>query len=532
MAESPKRMREWHGELAEPHTSIFEEVQRGPMNDIWSKPQARFGLLIGAFLIGCALTGSLLTRPSFAEGKEREVSGTRISNADLVQRTQGLANLEEGFVAIADRVLPAVVSIRARRTIQVGSDVPDFDELFRGFGFQIPRRQLPRQFRTEGGGSGAIVRSDGWIITNDHVVGDADKVTVKLEDGREFDGTVRRDFRSDIAVVKIDATNLPTVDFADSSKVRVGQWAIAFGAPLSLEDTMTLGIISAKKRQQAIGMGDRGRFYPELLQTDASINPGNSGGPLVDVRGRVIGINVAIASPTGGNVGIGFAIPSNTARRTMEALITKGKVVRGFLGVIPVALTPAHREKYGVPRGGALIETVSGDTPASRAGLMPEDVVLKINGQPVEDDVDFRNKIADSAPGETVELLIKRAGKEMTIRAKLEEAPEVGGESGTRPEARGTRKLGIRVEALTPEARREYKLEDVREGVVVVEVEGGSPADDAGIQPGDVIVRADGRAVTSPNELADAVQKARSGSKMNLVIQRGKTRTLVSVEVP
>jgi len=500
------------------------------MSDIWSKPRARYAILIATFLIGCVLTASILKRPSLAE--DATAKGQRISATALAQRTAGLTSLEDGFVAIGEHVLPAVVSIRVRKTIVVGERVPDIEEFFRGFGFQTPRlRTFPRQFRTEGGGSGAIVRSDGWIITNDHVVGGADKVFVKLEDGREYEGSVRRDFRSDIAVVKIPATNLPTVGFGDSTKVRVGQWALAFGAPLSLDDTMTLGIISARKRQQAIGSGDEGRFYPELLQTDASINPGNSGGPLVDIHGRVIGINVAIASPTGGSVGIGFAIPSNTARRVMDSLISNGKVVRGFLGVVPSALTPAQRQRYGVPKGGALIETVSEGTPAAKAGLQVEDVVLEINGRPVEDDVDFRNKIAEGTPGQTVDLLVRRGGKNLTIKVKLEEAPELTSASTTREETAGTGKIGIRVEPLTPDSARRYNLGDVREGVVVVEVENGSPADDAGIQPGDVIVKADGQRVASPNDLAKILSNAKTGP-VDLVIRRGKSSTLVSVEVP
>lgn len=499
------------------------------MNDIWSKPKTRWGLLIGAFLVGCALTGSILTRPTFADNSPSRPS--RISAAELAQRTTGLAALEDGFVAIGERVLPTVVSIRARRTIDVGGDVPDVEDFFRDFGLPGPRLRIPRQFRTEGGGSGAIVRSDGWIITNDHVVGGADKVTVKLEDGREFEGTVRRDFRSDIAVVKIDAKDLPTIEFADSSRVRVGQWALAFGAPLSLDDTMTLGIISARKRQQTIGSGNETRFYPELIQTDASINPGNSGGPLVNIDGKVIGINVAIASPTGGNVGIGFAIPSNSAKRVMDALITKGKVVRGYLGIIPAALTPDQRTKYGVPKGGALVETVSEDTPAAKAGLQVEDVILKINGTSVEDDIHLRNLIAELTPGQTVEIVVRRDGKDRTIKATIGEAPDLLAQAES-PAGNSVAKVGLKVEAITPENARRYGLGDLREGVVVTEVQTGSAAEDAGLEPGDVILRADRQAVNSPAALDHVLTSARKGSTVSLVVQRERARVLVRLRIP
>ncbi len=509
------------------------------VSDIWSRPKARAGMLIAAFLVGCVLTGSLLTKPSLADGAlQARTQNTAISDAALAKRTLSLTSLEDGFVAIGQRVLPSVVSIRARRTVQTGRQAPGLDDLFRDFGFRTPGGdgpfelpRIPREFRAEGGGSGVIVRSDGWVLTNDHVVDGADKVTVKLEDGREFDGTVRRDYRSDLAVIKINASNLPTAEFADSDRVRVGQWALAFGAPLALDDTMTLGIISARKRQQAIAEGTEGRFYPALLQTDASINPGNSGGPLVDSTGKVIGINVAIKSPTGGNVGIGFAIPSNTARQVMEALITKGKVVRGFLGVVPTSLTPAQREKYGVKVGGALVETVSEGTPAAKAGLQPEDVIVKVNGRLIEDDVEFRGIVASRAPGETIDMLVRRGGKDIRVSAKLEPAPEIGVAQGTEPSSAGGR-LGVKVERVTPDSAKKYNLGDITGGVVVVQVEAGSPADSAGIQPGDVILRANGREMEAPADLDAAIRNLKSGDRVPLVVRRDKTRTLVTVEMP
>lgn len=499
------------------------------MSDIWTKPKVRYGMLVSAFLVGCALTGSLLTRPSLAVEQEQEA---RISHAALTQRTAGLASLEDGFVAIGERVQPAVVSIRASKTVNVGQTAPDLGELFRGFGFDAPNGlQIPRRFRTQGGGSGLIVRSDGWILTNDHVVGGADKVTVKLEDGREYDGTVRRDFRSDLAVVKIKATGLPAIDFADSSKVRVGQWAVAFGAPLSLEDAMTLGIISARKRQQAIGSGDEGRFYPELLQTDASINPGNSGGPLVNIEGRVIGINVAIASPTGGSVGIGFAIPSNTARKVMDDLISSGKVVRGFLGIMPANLEPAQRDKYGVAKGGVLVQGVSEGTPAARAGLQVEDVITRVNGAAVEDDADFRNRIASAGPGDTVTMTIKRDRKETTVKATLEAAPDPTAPA-VPAQRTGVEKLGLKVEAISAELSKRFNLGSLKEGAVVVGVEPGSPSDEAGLRTGDVILRINGEAITGSESVSRIVGRVKSGDGLAMVVRRDKQRMLVTVEVP
>jgi serine protease Do len=401
------------------------------------------------------------------------------------------------------------------------------------FGGQIPQmRRMPQTYRAQGSGSGVIVRPDGWILTNDHVVGGADKVTVKLHDGREFEGTVRRDFRSDLALVKINASGLVPAEFADSDQIKVGQWAVAFGSPFSLDDTMTHGIISARQRQKVISEGGETRFYPSLLQTDASINPGNSGGALVDINGRVIGINVAINSPSGGSVGIGFAIPSNTARDVTEQLIATGKVTRGFLGVAPRALNPNERQRYGVPTGGALIEQVSENTPASRAGFEVEDVVVRYNGQPVASDIAFRELVARTAPGKAVDVVVRRGGKEVTLKVTPEAQKEAAAaENEASVKAEGG-KLGVQVQTITPDVAKQYNLGSLNAGVLVGGIQPGSPAADAGIQPGDVIVRANGRAVRSAEDLRGAVESLKSGDTATLVVYRNKARTLVSVRIP
>ncbi|HXG23069.1 MAG TPA: Do family serine endopeptidase [Chthonomonadales bacterium] len=501
----------------------------------WWKSRSR--IFIGA-LIALALVCVIgISRSVWAAGDQGKAS-TGAKTAPILPGTQGLVDLENGFVAIAEKMEPSVVSITVKKTIRatgVDNDLREFFFDFRGLpgAPDFPRifRQMPRQF-AQGAGSGVIVREDGWILTNDHVVSGADKVTVKLHDGREFDGTVRRDYRSDIALVKINASNLTPAEFADSDQVRVGQWAIAFGAPFELQDTMTVGIVSAVSRQTTISDRGQTRFYPSLIQTDASINPGNSGGPLVDIRGRVIGINVAINSPTGGSVGIGFAIPSRTAKMVMEQLITKGKVTRGYLGVLPRALTPDERRRYGVPRGGALITSVSADTPAARAGLQVEDVVLRFDGQPVKDDIHFRELVATTPPGKTVEIVVRRDNREQTLRATLDSAPDLL--ARTEPPAAGEDggKLGVRVEPITPEAAKKYNLGNLNTGVVVVEVLPGSPADEVGLQPGDAILRANRRPIKSAEELANLVKSLQSGDSVALVVQRGKDRILLTPRIP
>ena len=264
-----------------------------------------------------------------------------------VQPAPQVLSIQDDFEKVADKLRPSVVSIKSRQTItgpslRMGADNGQQDP-FNGQPFQFPNvpggggnrqfRMMPQTRRAEASGSGVIVRSDGYILTNDHVVSGADRVTVTLLDGRQFVGKVTRDPKSDLALIKIEADNLPAAQLADSENVRIGQWALAFGSPFALNDTMTVGVVSSLNRREEIGENGESRLYPNLIQTDASINPGNSGGPLVDVYGRVVGIDVAIESPSGGNVGIGFAIPANTAKYIMDQLITKGSVTRGYLGL-------------------------------------------------------------------------------------------------------------------------------------------------------------------------------------------------------
>ena len=461
------------------------------------------------------------------------LGGERIVAQDgpATTSTQAVIDLQNAFQSVARTVRPAIVSLTVRKTLQreqsSGFDFgpfggPDFP------GTRMP--QMPPRV-AQGNGSGFIVREDGWIMTNDHVVSGADRVTVVLDDGREFTGEVRRDFRSDLALVKVDATGLPALKFADSAKVEIGQWAIAFGSPFGLQDSMTVGIVSALGREQAIGRGSpEERFYPNLLQTDASINPGNSGGPLVDVYGNVVGVNVAIGSPTGASVGIGFAIPAESASYVMEQLITKGSVTRGFLGFAPERLSPADQQRYSVKEG-VLVISVTEGSPAAKAGLQVEDVITKINGQPVTDEAELRNTIARTAPGQQVTLTVIRGGKEETLKATVGAIPD---EQAAKPPAQIPQepgKLGIQVGDLTPEMARQLNIDPSQKGVVVAAVQPGGPAHEAGIQPGDVILRIGSTDVTTSPQVRDATTALKSGDSVPIIVRRGNSRTLLRATI-
>jgi len=442
---------------------------------------------------------------------------------------EALSQLQDGFTAVAEAVEPAVVSISAERTSRAASlDLPD---IFRNWPFGDlpfgPPRAAPRT-RTVGG-SGVIVRPDGYILTNDHVVGGAENVTVTLYDGREFPGKVMRDYATDLAVVKIDADNLPTAKLGDSSRVKPGAWAIAIGSPLGFSNTLTVGVVSALEREMSIPDTEGpGRYYASLIQTDASINPGNSGGPLLNLQGEVIGINVAIASPTGGSVGLGFAIPINTAKFVLEQLVKHGKVNRGFLGVVPVDVKPAMAKSYGVEKG-ALIRSVTDGTPAAEAGIQVEDVIVEFDGKPIESGLALRDAVARTAPGSKVKVVVVRGGERKTLEVT------VGSPPATLPgdeEAPRTEELGISVAPLNNSTRSEYGIgQDVR-GVVVTSVAPGSNAARAGISRGDVIQRVNGIATNTVADFNRAVRSLKTGDTARIVIRRGDAQSLVEVRVP
>lgn len=494
-------------------------------NHLFSRRPGRWSVLAGAVIVFAVISFALINRT---------VRAAETAPPIPLEKTAVLAQMEDGFAAIAQKLEPSVVMIRVQKTVRAVQNMPEMPDFFRNMpGMEdMPGagRGAPRSFMQKGAGSGVVVRSDGWILTNDHVAGGADKVTVVLQDGRELEGTVRRDFRSDIALVKVNATGLVSAELGDSERVKVGQWAIAFGSPYELSNTMTLGVISAMHRQTPISDGSEGRFYPNLLQTDAAINPGNSGGPLVDIHGRIIGINVAINSPNGGSVGIGFAIPSNTAKGVMDQLINKGKVTRGYLGVAPKALTPMMRERYGVKAGGALVEQVSDNTPAAKAGIQVEDVILKIGGKAVTDDVSLRDIVSGLAPASKVDILLKRGGKDQTVTVTLGAMPDELAAASVKEEAGSA--LGVKVTTVNADNAKKYNLDTTATGVVVTEIQTGGAAEDAGIQPGDLILRVNVKRIQSVSDFQSATKDLKSGDTVTIVIRRATARVLVTLQIP
>ena len=430
-------------------------------------------------------------------------------------------NWQEAFVAIAENLKPSIVNITSEKTIETPR-FPSFDDFFNWpFG---PRRNAPETEKRSQkvGGTGFVVRSDGYIMTNNHVVEGADHVTVMLADGRKFSGKVLLDPYSDLALVKIDAKDLPAVQFADSDKVKVGQWVAAIGNPFELQNTLTAGVVSAIRGGMSLGDG----APKDVIQTDASINPGNSGGPLVDLEGRVVGVNFAIYTTSGGSIGVGFAIASNTAKNVMTQLIEKGKVVRGYLGVEPIDLTPVMREKLGVKQG-AVVQSVGKDTPAEKAGIKVMDVITSVGGKPVSSASELRRVVQSFEPGTEVKVVVWRDKKEKTLSVKLGELPvegeTTGGDTGG--------KIGLSVQPLTPELARQLNIDETVKGVVVRKVEAGSAADRAGIQRNDVITEIDGAPVTSVASFSKAISKLKPGDTAIVVVQRGERNVIIELRI-
>jgi serine protease Do len=432
------------------------------------------------------------------------------------------------FVNLAKKIKPIVVNISTTQVSEgrgqqefgspFGDDDPFNDFWRRFFGGPLPRG--PQRQRSLG--SGFIIDSDGSILTNNHVVENASKIVVKLSDDQEYEAkVVGRDPKTDIAVIKINAkAKLTAANFGDSDTLEVGEWVVAIGNPFGLDSTVTSGIVSAKGRH--IGQGP----YDNFIQTDASINPGNSGGPLINLRGEVVGMNTAIFSRTGGNIGIGFAIPINLVKELLPQLRGKGKVVRGYLGVLIQKVTPEIAESLGMERGyGALVANVSKEGPAEKAGVKVGDVIVEFDGKEVKDSGDLPIVVARTPVDKKVRMKVLRDKKETYLNVAVGELKDEE-VVATVPE-KG--ELGLTVQRLTPQMAESLGLERV-EGVVVTAVDPGSAADEAGIRRGDIIIEVDRKAVRSLDDYKKAVAGARKGRGVLFLVRRGDSTLFLALK--
>jgi Do/DeqQ family serine protease len=416
-------------------------------------------------------------------------------------------SLGQAFVEVAKKVQPAVVNVTTEKTITMrpwerfGDDFfkgSPFEDFFKGFGSPRERGKEYRH-KQRSGGSGVIVDKEGYILTNNHVIEEADKVKIRLNDGREFTATVKgQDPRTDLAVLHIKAKDLPVAALGDSDKLEVGEWAIAIGSPFGLEHTVTVGVISAKGRS-GLGTGT----YEDFIQTDASINPGNSGGPLINIDGEVVGINAMIIQP---GTGIGFAIPINMAKQILNDLIKQGKVVRPWLGISVQDLTPEMMEHFKVKeKEGVLIGQVYSGTGAEKAGLASGDIIKSLDDKAIKNVNELVKEIQKRKVGQKVKLNIIRDGKGMTIEVTTTSQPD---KPELAKEKEAEEKLGARVQELTPQLSLRYRISGVKRGVIVVGVEDGSLADEMGLQEGDVILEINRKKVETIKDFEKAMKEA------------------------
>ncbi len=429
----------------------------------------------------------------------------------------------KAFSEIANAISPAVVNISTTKVIK--RDAPSFfDDPFFNFFDPLHEFGFPKKWKEQSLGSGVIVSGDGYIITNNHVIEQAEEIKVILYDKRSFRGkVVGFDPKTDIAVIKISADNLPITTWGDSDKLQVGEFVLAIGNPFGLSHTVTMGIISAIGRV-SVGIAD----YEDFIQTDAAINPGNSGGPLVNIKGEVIGINTAIFSKTGGYQGIGFAVPSNLAQSIKDQLIKSGKVSRGWLGVAIQRLTPELSQKFGLKdSSGALIGDVVKDSPAEKAGIRRGDIIIEYDGKKIRDADTLRNTVAQSKPGSQIAVKLLRGGKEYALTVTVAEYPKEINEAEQQPandNAQREALAGLEVRELTKEIAQQLGLRREEKGVVVVKVETGSAAEDAKLKRGDVIQEIDNKKVNTLNDFNKIAAGIKPGDTVLLFINRGGQR--------
>jgi serine protease Do len=447
-----------------------------------------------------------------------------------------LRDFNQAFVDIAKAVNPTVVTVFTEKVYKVrglpspffGSPFEDFFGEF--FGRPYSRQPQPeeREFRQQGLGSGVIVSTDGYILTNNHVIDDADTVYVRLMDDKTVPAKiVGADPKTDIALLKVEEKNLPAIKMGDSDKLQVGEWVLAIGSPMSpnLAHTVTSGIVSAKGRSN-VGLAD----YEDFIQTDAAINPGNSGGALINLDGELVGINTAIATRSGGFQGIGFAVPVNMAKFVMESLIKHGTVVRGYLGVYIQDIDETMAKAMKLPgTEGALVSDVTEDSPAAKAGIKQGDVILEMNGEKVKSTTQLRNTIAATMPGTEIKLKIWRDGKEKTIEVKLGKLES----DKTTPETEEKLEslFGFKVKPFNSELAEKYQIEGKRSGVVVTEVKPGSNAARAGLREGDLIVAINRNKIKSLEDFNKAVEPLKKGDAVLLQIVRQNRNFFIAFDL-
>ncbi len=474
------------------------------------------GLVAGLSFLAGAVFFALSFGYLHKTAGERPVLSPDVAQAQVVSNPLPAGNVN--FVPVVKRVRPAV--LRVVSEVIVESRSPFGDDDFFGQFFNIPRQPQ----RQVGEGSGFYISADGYVLTNNHVVAEAVKVRVFNSENEEFQAkVVGTDPKTDLALLKVNVKNVPFIELGDSTAVEVGEWVLAIGNPLGLNQTVTAGIISAKGRQLRLAQ------YEDFLQTDAAINRGNSGGPLVNMRGQAVGINSSILSPTGGNIGLGFAIPADMARKVVADLKSKGRVVRGWLGVTIQNLSEVDAKDLELSKGGVMVFKVEADSPADKAGLKRYDIITAINGKPVKESVDVMLEIADTAPGDTVAIDYVRGKEKSQVKVRVSEAPDtVHGRS--EPEGRHM-DLGMTLTKNSPSLARQYELKTSR-GLVVQRVERGGAAAENGLRPGDVILAVNRTEVDSVEQFRRLVFQKSPGESVFMLVNRDGDESFIKFRLP
>ncbi|MFK8114899.1 MAG: Do family serine endopeptidase [Rubripirellula sp.] len=487
----------------------------------------RISFFLGTAWVATLVVGVVMSLPSSAQ--RDAYADVQPRSKAATQNLNAATDLSSAFRNVAEAMRPSVVSISTE--VDVSSRIQ-----------QLPpglRRQLPPGFFDEGGsrggnsrpqqqgqGSGVIVRGDGYILTNNHVVEGADTVMVEMSDNRKLEAeVVGTDPETDLAVLKVDSDEpLETVAFGDSDAIRVGDWVLAIGSPFGLDQTVTAGIISGKNRVQ--GIVDGGRGFEDFLQTDAAINPGNSGGPLVNLRGELVGINTAILSRSGASAGIGFAIPVSLARPVLQQIIDTGEVRRGFLGAQVADVTREAIDTLGLKvDSGALIRGLLENQPAANAGLQPGDVIMSVDGKPVTSSTRLVNYIASRPPGASVQMVVNRDGQVMNVQVNLQERTDQAMAMFSAGSV-----FGAELEPVTPQSAKRYGYADQTSGLIVTSIEDEGIAAEAGLQVGDVIESAGRREVNSVSQLTQVFKEAqRQQVPLRVVVRRGNQVILLVI---